>query len=449
MSDTPSQERGESFDSPQSYKIHVASKYLDLTTQKFDTARLPNDFGQPEGEEWADGTPKRVIEELIDHWQERFDWRKQEAQLNRLPNFRVPIEVDGFGTLRIHFLWRRSLRPDAIPVIMVHGWPGSFWEFSKMIEPLANPPDMGMPAFNVVVPSLPGYAFSDGPKKPGFGAKKMAEAMDKLMKKLGYEHYVAQGGDWGCLICRFLALQYPQNVRAIHVNFLHVKPPTLFSHPVKCLKLSLAMASNGRFPGAYTPEEVAGWKRTKKFYTEEIGYQAIHGTKPMTLAYGLTDSPVGLLAWMREKMHSWTDNYPWTNDEVLTWFMLYWTPGPHQGTRLYKEASREIEEGTSKWSNVPMGFSSFVKEIVMPPSDWASMLHPLKFYRKHNSGGHFAAWEKPQELTNDVRDFFKGIVGKDKVLQLQIQQQHSVTGSNGTTGVTVSMCTPAGATNGV
>ncbi|PUU80164.1 Alpha/Beta hydrolase protein [Tuber borchii] len=332
---------------------------------------------------------------------------------------------------------------------MVHGWPGSFWEFSKMIGPLANPPDTSMPAFNVVVPSLPGYAFSDGPKKPGFGAKKMAEALNRLMKKLGYELYVAQGGDWGYLICRYLAFQYPQSVRAIHVNYLNVKPPTLSSHPIKYLKLSLAMASNGKFPGAYTLQEVTGLKRTRKFYTEETGYSNIHGTKPMTLAYGLTDSPVGLLAWMREKMHSWTDNYPWTNDEVLTWFMLYWTPGPHQGTRLYKEASREIEEGTSKWSSVPMGFSSFPKEIIVLPSDWANMLHPLKFYRKHSSGGHFASWERPEELTSDVRDFFKEIVGKDKVLQSHIQQQHSVTGSNGTARADASMSAPAAAANGV
>ncbi|RPB03532.1 alpha/beta-hydrolase [Choiromyces venosus 120613-1] len=333
---------------------------------------------------------------------------------------------------------------------MVHGWPGSFWEFSKIIEPLANPPDTGMPAFNVVVPSIPGYAFSDGPKKPGFGAKKIAEAMDKLMKKLGYEHYVAQGGDWGYLICRYLAIQYPKNVRAIHINLLWVKPPTLSSHPIKFLKLSFAMASNGKFPGGYTPEEVTGLKSTKKFDIEEMGYQAIHKTKPMTLAYGLTDSPVGLLAWMREKMHSWTDNYPWTNDEVLTWFMLYWTPGPHQATRLYKEAAaHEIEEGTSKWSNVPMGFSSFPKEIFMPPSDWANMLHPLKFYRKHNSGGHFAAWEKPEELMNDVRDFFKEIVGKDKVLQAHIQRQHSVSASNGiAAAATVNTPLVAATTNG-
>ncbi|KAL7267561.1 hypothetical protein RUND412_009847 [Rhizina undulata] len=398
------------------YRVHVPTKYLDLTNQKFELARLPRDFNieYPEEElskqklaslsptipksEWADGTPKRVIEDLLDHWQESFDWRRQEAHLNELPHYRLPVPVDNVhGTLRIHFIWQRSGNPDAIPLLMLHGWPGSFYEFAKVIKPLSELEggDNGF-QFDVIVPSLPGYGFSDGTRKPGFGCEKIAETLDKLMKKLGYTHYVAHGGDWGYPICRFLALNHTPAVRAIHCNNILTKPPSLTRHPRKYLKLKASLASNSRLPGSYKPIEIAGLRAANKLREDGLGYRRMHETKPLTLAYGLTDSPVGLLAWMRDKMEAWTDNYPWTNDEVITWFMLSWTPGPYSGIRLHKEAflNNEWNEVMTKYSSVPLGHSYFPKEAVNMPGDWGNMIQPLKFFRRHESGGHFAAWER-------------------------------------------------------
>lgn len=232
------------------------------------------------------------------------------------------------------------------------------------------------------------------------------------------------------MICRTLALRYPHSVRAIHVNMLFVNPPSLTRQPIKFIKLIASVMSNGKFPGCYSQDEILKLNSTQCFLAEESGYQVVERAKPLTLSYGLTDSPVGLLALIREKLHSWADNvcfmfsfccsrglvlvlfnrllidrsllclqYPWTHDEILTWFMLYWTPGPYHGLRLYKEglngeSDGELDDVRSKWSDVPLGYSVFPKELCSFPADFAAGIHPLKFFRKHSAGGHFAAWER-------------------------------------------------------
>ncbi|RPA86995.1 alpha/beta-hydrolase [Ascobolus immersus RN42] len=396
------------------YRIHVPTKYLELTTQKFDLARLPADFELPEGQEWSEGTPKNIIEDLIDHWQENYSWRKEENKLNQFPHFRTKISPgEGHDELRIHFIWKRSTRANAQPILLCHGWPGSFYEFIKVIDLLAEPEGEDTQAFHVVVPSLPGYGFSDAPKKPGVGLRQYAAMFNKLMNKLGYTRYYAQGGDWGYSVVRLLALHHSDSVAGIHVNNFIVFPPTLMKHPLKFLSMMAGMITGGAI--GLNKQEVQTLKDIDKFYKEQVGYLMIQRTKPATLSYGLTDSPVGLLGWIREKLHDWTDDYEWDNNDVLTWFMLYWLPGPHGTVRTYKESvlqENDFKDVLSAKCSVPLGLSVFKRELtpLLLPTSWANMIQPVKFVRSHPEGGHFAAWEKPELLVKDLQDFLTPII---------------------------------------
>ncbi|KAG8986915.1 hypothetical protein FRB90_003700, partial [Tulasnella sp. 427] len=280
----------------------------------------------------------------------------------------------------------------------------------KMIDELTEPSDPKHPAFHVVSPSIPGFGFSQPPSKPGFGIKDTAEVFDKLMRRLGYYHYLAQGGDFGGMVVRALAVWHPESCRGIHTNFLVMHPILLLLHPIMMGKIFLGFIGA---PGGYTPVEMTGMRPTIDFFIKEegVGYSIIQRQAPQTLGFAMTDSPAGLLAWIREKYEAWTDKYDWSKDEILTWTMLYWIPGPTSSFRYYKEnfntekGTKELHKLIKSWSNVPLGVSTFPKESIQWPNEVGGMVQPLKFSRRHESGGHFAAWEKPDLLARDIQDF--------------------------------------------
>jgi len=328
-----------------------------------------------------------------------YDWRVHEAALNEeLPQFTRDIEVDGFGTLNIHYVHQKSRTVDAIPLLFVHGWPGSFIEARKII-PLLVETSSEHPSFHVVALSLPGYAFSEAPKKKGFALTQYAEVGNKLMLSLGYNEYVTQGGDWGQTItCKIANLYGNKHTKAWHTNLPFAEPP----HPYKTPMLFL---SHLLFD--YTPAEKVGLERTIAFRSKGTGYFQEQCTKPQTLGYGLADSPVGLLAWIYEKLVSWTDEYPWDDDEVLTWISIYWfsRAGPAASLRIYYELSNDQAFSDPKPTTVPIGYSYFPKDIFSFPRRWLRAPN-LVFESEHESGGHFAAHERPSELVSDLRRMF-------------------------------------------
>ncbi|KAI1469322.1 epoxide hydrolase 1 [Daldinia caldariorum] len=344
------------------------------------------------------------IKRLATAWRDTFDWRAAEAKLNdALPQFTTKIAVDGHeDDLKVHFVHAKSERKDAIPLLFCHGWPGSFLEVIKILPLLTAKAGEDEPAFHVVAPSLPNFGFSQGTSKPGFGILQHAEVCHKLMLRLGYGRYATQGGDWGSPITRAMGALYPDHVVASHLNYLlGTSPPTLFSSPLLYLRHALDL---------YTPAERAGLARTRWFRDRGSGYAQLHGTRPHTVGFALADSPVGLLAWIREKLVDWTDAYPWTDDEVLTWVSVYAfsEAGPDASVRLYYETvNRPSDAALSKaWNGkVPLGLSHFPMDVTVVPSSWAK-LGPVVFEKRHEHGGHFAAFEKPDELVADLRTMF-------------------------------------------
>ena len=297
------------------------------------------------------------------------------------------MDIEGYGPLDIHFVHRKSSRANAIPLLFSHGWPGHFLEVRKIIGALTEPEDPNAQAFHVIAPSLPGYGFSEQPKRTGVGLKKIVTAYKSLMQSLGYTQYVVQGGDWGSFVARLSAILFPETVVAIHVNMVVPSPPTI-SSPIRFIKLLIS----GVFPTwVYQQSEIESLKRMSWFTSDDTGYFAIQSTRPQSLAYGLTDSPVALLAWIREKLHSWTDAYPFTDDEIIEWVMIYWIAGPAGSVRLYKESltDRTTIVGTH-WIRQPFGVSIFPKELFSCPRDWADLIGNVKFWKTHPVGGHFA-----------------------------------------------------------
>jgi pimeloyl-ACP methyl ester carboxylesterase len=293
------------------FRISVPDSQISDLKDRLSRARFPDEL---DAAAWDLGSPLADVQRLARYWGEAFDWRRAEARLNEFPQFTTALQADGFEPLRIHFIHQRSSAPGAIPLLYVHGWPGSFYEGTKIIGPLAQGGGDGVPAFHVVAPSLPNYGFSEGSKKRGFAIAQYAEVFHKLMLRLGYDEYVTQGGDWGWAITRTLSLRYPRHVKAQHLNMDMGRPPSLLEHP--------RLAVEGAFT-PYTEREKKGLARTRWFRERGMGYNNLQSTKPQTLGYALTDSPVALLAWIYEKLHDWTDSYPWTDDEICTWISIY------------------------------------------------------------------------------------------------------------------------------
>ncbi|RWA03866.1 hypothetical protein EKO27_g11239 [Xylaria grammica] len=345
------------------------------------------------------GVPLADIKRIANYWATMFDWRKREAVLNQFPQFATDITAEGFDPVTVHFIHVKSTVKGAIPMIFVHGWPGSFLEGTKMIAPLTE----GTPAFDIVIPSLPNFGFSGGISKPGFSVDQHAEVLHKLMLRLGYDEYVSQGGDWGAFITRAMASAYsPHHLKAQHLNLGFYGFSSFRKTPSLFLQAMLT---------PFTAKEKAGLEKTAKFFAEGNGYGAIQSTRPQTLGYGLTDSPVGLLAWLYEKLHDWADEYPWTEDEICTWVSIYWfsSAGPAASTRLYYEFQQDIMttiERLRDWMDVKVGFGQFPNDVTTLPLLWAKQLGRTVFQREHPNGGHFPAWEKPEYVVADLRDMF-------------------------------------------
>ncbi|KAI1434650.1 microsomal epoxide hydrolase [Xylaria sp. CBS 124048] len=367
------------------------------------------------------GSPLKDVKRLATHWADKYDWRKAEAELNKLAHFTTTIQATGFEPLSIHFVHARSSRADAIPLLFSHGWPGSFLEATKILKPLTEPGDASQPAFHVVVPSLAGYGFSEGSKKRGFGLDQHGEVFHKLMLRLGYKEYATQGGDWGFLVTRAMGMRYaPVHIKAQHLNTDFYQPPTLMGSPFAFLRTLISTFVTG-----FSARDKKAFERTQWFRQEGSGYFSLQGTKPQTIGYALTDSPVALLAWIYEKLLDWTDKYPWTDDEVCTWVSIYWfsTAGPRAAHQLYYELAHAKDPATlqekqakgitssaaadiSAWQDVKVGFSHFPLDVVCLPGYWGYTFGNVVFEKQHDKGGHFAAWECPVQLVGDLREMF-------------------------------------------
>ena len=348
-------------------------------------------------DDWSQGVPLRYLKELCHYWAHDYDWRATERRLNELPQFRTPV-----GGLGIHFLHIRSPHPDALPLVITHGWPGSIIEFLNVIGPLADPPRYGgdaADAFHVVCPSLPGYGFSDKPATVGWGVERIADAWAALLTRLGYARYGAQGSDWGTSISACLAQQHPE-----HVVGIHLTPPLAPPDPETLHDL--------------TEQERAALAALEYSATWDSGYSREHSTRPQTIGYALVDSPVALCAWIIEKFHSWTDNDGdleriLTRDELLDNLMLYWLPrSGASSVRLYWQSMRQVNEWIVGAANdrvtTPTGCSIFPKELQRPSRRWAEKRFvDIRYWNEPAKGGHFAAFEQPNLYLEEVRTFFR------------------------------------------
>ncbi len=388
--------------SVETYTLSVPDDTLETLTQRLSLTTFPNQLDGPD--QWDFGVPVSEVERLTKYWQDGFDWRKVEAKINELPNFRTKIDVDCFGDIDLHFMHQVSPVTGAIPLLFCHGWPGSFLEVTKLLPLLSGTKDL--PAFHIVAPSLPNFGFSSGINKKGFVLTKYAETLHKLMLKLGYTQYVTQGGDWGFSVTRAIGLQYPESCLASHINLILANPPKLSQHPLSALKHAVT---------PYTARETAGRERTSWFSREGYGYNLLQSTKPQTIGIGLADSPALLLAWIYEKLHDWTDAYPWTDDEILTFVSIYCfsCAGPAASVRIYHEATHPqpySDVTTTKLGeyipHVKLGIAHFPREINVVPNSWAETMGPVVMQSEHERGGHFAAWEVPAAIAGDLQRMF-------------------------------------------
>ncbi|EKM83184.1 hypothetical protein AGABI1DRAFT_69424 [Agaricus bisporus var. burnettii JB137-S8] len=379
------------------FKITIPDEDLELLKTKLESTRFPDEIEDAKRDY---GVPLADVQRLVAYWKDQFNWRDHETQLNEdLPQFTRDIEVEGFGTLNIHYVHRKSSVSTAIPLLFMHGWPGSFIEVRKILPLLiADSPEH--PSFHVVAPSLPGYGFSEAPKKRGFALDQIAEVGHKLMLALGYDEYVTQGGDWGAFIGGRIASKYGgKNNKAWHSNLPLATAPRFSNRPLVWLQSYFT---------SLTPWEKAGLERTNWFRNQGQGYAHLQSTQPQTLGYGVTDSPAGVLAWIYEKLVNWSDDYKWTDDDVLTWISIYWfsRAGPAASLRIYYEHMKLSGDFSGpKNAKIPIGYSYFPKEIVIFPRHWYKEPH-LVFESQHERGGHFAATECPDLLVGDLRKMF-------------------------------------------
>lgn len=353
----------------------------------------------------SQGVQPHKLKELVDYWRSSYDWRQAERRLNAVPQFLT--KIDG---LDIHFIHVRSRHQNALPLIMTHGWPGSVFELLKVIGPLTDPTAHGgkaEDAFHLVIPSIPGFGFSEKPTTTGWNPQRIAAAWDVLMKRVGYTSYVSQGGDWGAIISDALGRQAPEGLLGIHVN--RVERATTF--PADAAQ---ALKGGGPAPDGLSPEEKAIFADARDFLNNGFGYAAIMGTRPETVGYGLADSPVGLAAWLYDKIADWvfTRGHPelaLTKDEILDNITLYWltNTGPSSG-RIYWENTTSGAKLTA--IKVPVAVTVFPGEVYRPPKNWLSKTYPqLIYYNRVAKGGHFAAWEEPELFSEELRSAFKAL----------------------------------------
>ncbi|EXJ53620.1 uncharacterized protein A1O5_13187 [Cladophialophora psammophila CBS 110553] len=378
------------------YEINVPQEKLDRLNRQIDEYQWPTEL---EGAGWDYGSPLADIQRFVKHWRTGFDWRAQERRMNEFPNFETTVHVDGFGDIDMHFLHQKSVVKGAIPLLFVHGWPGSFLEVTKML-PMLEGGD-GKPAFHVVAPSLPNYVFSGPMLKRGFSIGRYADACHHVMLKLGYDQYVTQGGDWGYLITRALAYLYPKHVRGTHVNWAWAaKPEFTLENPEP----------------EYSEREKRQIKQGERWYPfgtgEGRGYIAIQSTRPATINFLISSNPIGLMAWIWDKLNDWSDSYPWTEEEVCLWTSMYVfsRAGADAASYIYYEALHDTTEITipavQGYIDVPLGIADFPVEICNNPKAWRHTMGPIVYQKVFDKGGHFAGWERPQDVAEGLCEMF-------------------------------------------
>jgi pimeloyl-ACP methyl ester carboxylesterase len=376
---------------PTPFVVRIADEVLIDLRERLARVRWPDEIP---GAGWQYGTDPNYLRELVDYWRAQYDWRAHEARLNAFRQFTVPL-----AGIDLHFIHQPGVGPAPLPLLLLHGWPGSVWEFHKIIPLLTDPARFGgdaKDAFTIVAPSLPGYGFSFRPNQPRLDRTAMADMFATLMTEvLGYSRFAAQGGDIGAGVTTRLATMHPEILYGIHLNFFggirEMRPP---EHP--------------------TEEEAQYLKELQHWLAEEAGYHWIQGTKPQTLSYALTDSPVGLAAWIVEKFRSWSDcggdvERCFSKDELLTGIMLYWATGAINASFWPYYAGRHGDRSspTNARIEVPTAHIAFPHEIVRPPRSMAERVYNIQRWTTMASGGHFAALEQPEALAADVRAFFR------------------------------------------
>lgn len=373
------------------FKLNVPDTEIADLRERLARTRFPD---QAPGAPWAYGTDVGYLRQLVDYWRTDFDWRAQEALLNDLPQFKLPLHG-----IDLHYLHVAGKGPDPYPLLLLHGWPGSVLEFLEVIPRLTDPAGFGGDpgdAFTVIAPSLPGYGLSFKPGQKRFGAEEIADCVADLMQTLGHGRFAVQGGDWGAFIASRLGYAHAGKVTGIHLNLLAIRrDPKMLENP--------------------TPEEKAFLDELAVWLKEETGYQWIQGTRPQTLAFGLTDSPAGLAAWVVEKFRAWSDcggnvESVFTKDRMLANISLYWFTGAI-GSSFWPYYARmhgpwPVPEGRTV--DVPMGYAQFATEILRPPRSVAARMYTdIRRWSVMPRGGHFAAMEQPGALAREVREFFR------------------------------------------
>jgi microsomal epoxide hydrolase len=378
---------------PETYTINVPDDILTDLRQRLSLTRWPDEI--PDAG-WQFGTDLSYIRELVDYWQHEYDWRKHEQRLNNFRHYKVQLKG-----ITLHYIHQPGKGPDPLPLLISHGWPGSIYEFVKIIGPLTDPAGFGgdpRDAFTVVAPSLPGYGFSPVPFQQRLDFEDIADLFALLMTEvLDFPFFAAQGGDWGAFITARLGFVYPDRIKGVHLNMLPLAP-----HPSDRTNL--------------TPAEKAFIEESKFFQVEETGYQWIQGTKPQTLAYALNDSPAGLAAWITEKFYTWTDcqgeiESRVSKDDLLTNIMLYWVSQTINSSfwLYYQLRHHPWRLGPGQRIDVPTAIAAFPGEILRPPREWAARVFNLQRWTPMPSGGHFAALEEPEALVEDIRAFYRDL----------------------------------------
>ena len=374
---------------PRPFSINVPDAVLTDLKQRLANTRWPDPIP---GTGWDYGADIPYIQEVCAYWKDQYDWRKQEAALNAYPQFLC--EVDG---VELHFWHVKGKGPNPFPLLLVHGWPGSIYEFHHLIGPLTDPAAFGgdpADSFDVVIPALPGYGWGGHPRERGWGPTRTAAAFDTLMvQELGYDRYGTQGGDWGGIITARMGAAHPEHIAGVHLNFIIGLPPA----------------------GDDSEASKAAQAARAHFQAEETGYSLTHSTKPMSLAAAQADSPAGIAAWIIEKFRGWSDcegdvESVYTKDQLLTNIMFYWAPNSiASAARMYYESRKD--PSAMGWSRieVPVGAAIFPKEIYRSPRAWCEPRYNIQRWTEFPKGGHFAALERPEELLGDVRAFFRGI----------------------------------------
>lgn len=369
------------------FTIDVAPEQVADLRQRLGRTRWPDPAPV---DDWSQGVPLSYLRDLVAYWADGYDWEARQRYLNSFPHYLT--EIDG---LDVHFVQVHSPEPDALPLILTHGWPGSFVEFLEAIGPLTDPAAHGgdrADAFHVVVPSLPGYAFSGKPSETGWGIERTAAAWAQLMARLGYARYGAQGGDWGSMVTTVVGQIDPEHVAGIHLNMVIGLPGP---------------------DDELTEAEQAAVARAMDYMANDSGYSKQQSTRPQTLGYSLVDSPAGQCAWILEKFWSWSDTngdpvHALGADRILDNVMLYWLPATGASSaRMYWESFDNPPFGPV---SVPMGGSVFPKEIIRSSRHWAArQFSDIRHWGEPTAGGHFAAFEQPAIFTEEVRAFFRTV----------------------------------------